>query len=61
MHNIEELISISNKAREEILSTGNRCGFIKCPICGKRLAFAIRSNGHVQAECETEKCLWWRE
>lgn len=40
----------------------NYSGMIVCPACKDgRLSFAVAHNGHISAECDTEKCIGWKE
>jgi len=57
----EEMLDASTLARQQIIETGFKNGVIVCPICGSRLAFAITSNGHVNAACKDKDCLRWSE
>lgn len=50
-------------ARPAILKTKQKSGAIDCPLCGtaSALRFAVASNGHVHAKCDTKGCLSWME
>lgn len=49
-------------ARSVIVKSGQAKGHVLCPVCSGKLHFTVSpTNGHIWANCETEKCLSWVE
>jgi len=52
-------ISIMNHTKDQVSVSG----VIDCPVCKKEnsLNFAVSSNGHIHAKCDTDGCVRWME
>ena len=58
---ILKMLKAVDEADKMIRDTKERSGYIECPMCKGRLAFAINSYNHIHAKCETENCIRWME
>ena len=52
-------VSIMEHTKEQVSVSG----VINCPVCNveNSLNFAISSNGHIHARCDTKGCVIWME
>ncbi len=50
-------IKATLRAMVLIQESGEQSGTIECPACKGVLHFAVASNGHQRAKCETPDCL----
>lgn len=59
---LDDFLKHMPAARQAMIATGDDCGTVDCPKCGKGLRWSkARCNDHIHAKCETEGCLSWME
>lgn len=63
MERMVKTLPWASKKKKEAREGGPSLGEDECPICGKRIRFAIavNYNGHMHASCETEDCVNFME